>query len=129
MVADLARAGSRNYQLLLRLQARGAVVMGTESPELLLEEYRLVSADLASGAMRATERQRAAYAAVLEKRDRFMAQRINSTLAIGETGILFVGLLHAVERYLESDMEVIHPIRPPEAGTDGPHQQQSPDCG
>ena len=42
IVNDLAKAGSRNYQLLLKLKEKGATLMGTESPELLLEEYQLV---------------------------------------------------------------------------------------
>jgi hypothetical protein len=41
IVSDLAEAGSRNHRLLLSLQARGAVLMGTESPELLVQEYQL----------------------------------------------------------------------------------------
>ncbi len=39
IVRELAGIGSRNHQLLLKLMARGARIMGTESPELLLEEY------------------------------------------------------------------------------------------
>jgi hypothetical protein len=43
IVADLARAGSRNHRLLLRLREFGAIIMGTESAELLVEEYQLSS--------------------------------------------------------------------------------------
>ena len=42
IVMDLAKAGSPNHQLLLWLTKKGATLMGTESPKLLLEEYRLV---------------------------------------------------------------------------------------
>ena len=50
IVSELAAAGNRNHTLLLKLQERGAALMGTESPELLIEEYRLATAEFASGA-------------------------------------------------------------------------------
>ena len=40
LVAELAKTGSRNYALILSLVRKGAIIMGTESLELLLEEYR-----------------------------------------------------------------------------------------
>jgi hypothetical protein len=49
-------------------------------------------------------------AALLAQRDQFIARRINDTLKAGETGILFLGLLHAVERYLDRDIRVIRPL-------------------
>ena len=42
-----------------------------------------------------------------------MAQRINDTLKDGETGILFLGMLHSVERYLHPDVKVIYPLHRP----------------
>ena len=42
-----------------------------------------------------------------------MAQRINDTLKDGETGILFLGMLHSLERYLNPDIKVIYPLQPP----------------
>ena len=41
IVQDLARAGSANHRLLVELMAKGAQLVGTESPELLIEEYEL----------------------------------------------------------------------------------------
>ena len=41
IVRELANAGSSNHQLLLRLLDRGATLMGTEDPQLLMEEYEL----------------------------------------------------------------------------------------
>jgi len=115
IVSQLAEAGNRNHRLLLRLQTRGAVLMGTESPELLVEEYQLMTSVLASGiageAARTEARQKPLSDAVLEKRDRYIAGRINTTLAAGGTGILFLGMLHAVTRYLASDIEVDYAVR------------------
>ena len=117
IVSQLAEKGSRNHRLLLRLQAKGALLMGTESGKLLVEEYRLASAILASGGagghVRAEARRKASLDALLEKRDRYIAARINATLAAGETGILFLGMLHAVDRRLDPDVRVVYPIGPP----------------
>src|ERR1035437_8284870 len=97
IVAELASAGNRNHGLLLKLQARGAILMGTESPELLVEEYRLATAAFASGAAaRAELRQKQLRDMLLEKRDRYIGDRINRTLGAGESGILFMGMFHEV---------------------------------
>jgi len=50
IVADLAAGGSRNHRLVRRLMDRGAVLMGTESAELLVEEYQLQKELLEQGA-------------------------------------------------------------------------------
>jgi hypothetical protein len=100
--------------LLLKLQARGAILMGTESPELLVEEYRLATAAFAPGATIRTEiRQKQLRDTLLEKRDRYIADRIDGTLGAGESGILFMGMLHEVARYLDSDIDVVYPLGPP----------------
>ena len=114
IVRELAQAGSRNHQLLLRLMAQGAVLMGTESGELLVEEYQLAKQSLTAKPPRAagvTASRRALSDTLLQRRDQFMAQRINDTLKDGETGILFLGMLHAVERHLNPDVRVIYPLQ------------------
>jgi hypothetical protein len=116
IATDLARAGSRNHQLLLRLMARGAVLMGTESGDLLVQEYRLARQSLTDRPPRAAgvaAPRRAASEALLQRRDQFVARRINDTLKSGETGILFLGMLHSVERYLNPDVKVIYPLHRP----------------
>jgi hypothetical protein len=114
IVSELAKAGSRNHGLLLKLEARGAVLMGTESPELLVEEYQLAGAELASGGVtQAKVRQKRLRDTLLERRDRYIADRINATLGAGESGILFMGMLHEVARYLDSDIDVGYPLGPP----------------
>ena len=114
IVAELAAAGSRNHRLLLSLQARGAVLMGTESPELLVEEYQLASAALAAGgASHAKLRRDRFHDTLLERRDRYIAERINSTLGAGETGILLIGMLHEVTKSLDPNIQVVYPRRRP----------------
>ena len=111
IVLELAGSGSRNHRLLLELQSRGARVMGTESPELLVEEYQLAKASLASGVTAEDDsRQRQLRDTVLDKRDRFIADRINVTLGDGETGILFLGMLHSLAQFLDSDIRVTYPL-------------------
>ena len=112
IVRDLAGRGSHNYRLLLELMARGAALMGTESPELLLQEYGLAREAVAAAPRRpGPQRRPAAGATLLEARDRFIASRINATLSPGETACLFLGLLHAPEPYLDRDIRVAYPCR------------------
>ncbi len=113
IVRELAQAGSRNHKLLLDLEKRGAALMGTESPELLVEEYHLASTTIRGAASGGGWRlQEQTGATLLQKRDRFIALRIGATLQPGETGILFIGMLHAVQRYLDRDIEVQYPVKP-----------------
>jgi hypothetical protein len=116
IVTELAQAGSRNHQLLLRLMGRGATIMGTESGDLLVQEYQLAQQSLATRAPRApgvAAQRRVLTEALLQRRDRFIAQRLNDTLKPGETGILFLGMLHSLERYLHQDLQVIYPLHRP----------------
>ena len=116
IVTELARAGSRNHRLLLRLMAHGAVLMGTESGDLLVQEYQLARQSLTAKPPRAAgvaAQRRALSDTLLQRRDQFMAQRINDTLKCGETGILFLGMLHSLERYLNPDVKVIYPLHRP----------------
>ncbi len=117
IVRDLTRAGSRNHRLLLRLMERGATIMGTESSELLVEEYGLIKQwmtveDIRQGHEIEAHRKTLADA-LIRKRDRYIADRIDQTLQIGETGILFLGMLHALENQLHKDIRVIYPVNRP----------------
>ena len=47
IVRELAKAGSSNHQLILRLLDQGAVLMGTEDSQLLMEEYEMQKQRLA----------------------------------------------------------------------------------
>ena len=117
IVKELAKAGSRNHRLLLRLQGRGAILMGTESADLLVREYKLVKEIAAEGdspkAKRLEARYRTLSQTLLKERDQAIAERINTTLLPGETGLLFLGMLHSPERWLARDIRVTHPLYPP----------------
>ncbi len=116
IVRELAQAGSRNHRLLLELQHKGAILMGTEAPPLLREEYEQTSQDLmaahgSGAANRHGRNQKAALRkSLLQQRDRHIALRINSTLQRGETGLLFLGALHSLTTFLNPDIHVIFPL-------------------
>ena len=113
IVTELAAGGSLNHQLILKLLDRGAILMGTESPELLLAEYEMTKRVLAShGRKIRSSREKEQGDPILKRRDQFIADRINNTLRSGETGILFLGLLHSVEPFLKDDIEVVRPTLP-----------------
>ena len=125
IVTELAKANSRNHQLLLRLSEKGATIMGTESSELLVEEYQLVKGVFASGnpefAGGEGARQRALRDSLLIRRDQYIARRINDTLRMGETGLIFLGMLHSLGPWLDKDIRVVYPIHiPPTRGVKGP---------
>jgi hypothetical protein len=101
IVRELAKAGSRNHQLLLRLLDAGAALMGTEEPQLLMEEYELQKQRLARRSGPSSPRQQREQEKrldrVLAARDRFIADRIAATLEEGEVGLLFLGALHRLD--------------------------------
>lgn len=124
IVTELANAGSRNHGLLLRLMEGGATIMGTESAELLVEEYELIKKILSAGdpseAAKIEARQKPLSDTLLKRRDQYIADRINSTLQIGETGILFLGMFHSLSSLIDKDIRVIYPInRPVDRGGKG----------
>jgi hypothetical protein len=87
---------------------RGATVMGTESGELLVEEYGRVRRLLASSESLAKEENvKASGAALIQKRDRFIARQIDTTLTRSEIGILFLGMLHSVAAFLPAGIRLL----------------------
>ncbi|HVA01528.1 MAG TPA: hypothetical protein VMV34_07725 [Terriglobia bacterium] len=117
IVAELAKAGSRNHRLLLRLREKGATIMGTESSEFLVEEYQLVKEVFALGksevATGGEARRKALRNSLLKRRDQYIARRINDTLLAGETGLIFLGMLHSLGPWLDKDIRVVYPTHQP----------------
>lgn len=119
LVLDLAAEGSRNHMLLSTLMQRGATVMGTESPELLVQEYELARAALAPGA-RPDPRTGSRARTVLELRDRFIAARINDSLKAERRGVLLLGALHDPTPWLADDIQIDYPLGLPRRPVPGP---------
>ena len=113
IVEELASKGNANHQLLKSLIDRGAKLVGTESIELLIKEYEAVRRSLAEGDLTADGDPENSTEQILEQRDRYIAKRIDETLAEGQTGVLFIGLLHRVEEYLPSELAIEYPFGRP----------------
>ncbi len=109
IVAEVAEsAGSQNFKLLQKLHQKGAVLMGTESPELLVQEHALMTQLLKPG--ESTEISLKTAQELLNKRDDYIAQRIDKTLQDNEMGLLFLGLMHNIEKKLPQDIVLIQPL-------------------
>ncbi|MGC8644132.1 MAG: hypothetical protein ACP5XB_30095 [Isosphaeraceae bacterium] len=109
IVQDLARDGSANHRLLLELKAQGARLIGTESPALLVEEYELnrrLLLNLATDPPGPDAEIQHLSRDLLDRRDAFIARRIDETLSPGTVGCLFLGFMHSLEGRLPADLEV-----------------------
>ena len=127
IVKELAAVGSANHQLLEWLHEHGASILGTESPELLVAEYSLVRKQLGMAENPSSNQETprilettaeaaeiaAQLADLLNRRDQFIAARIDTTLEQDQTGIILLGMLHHVEKWLPDDIEVDFPIGQP----------------
>ena len=116
---DLAKLGSPNHRLLLKLVEQGARLMGTESAELLIREYELIRQGFDNKNQSVpgpqVEQPEGALKTNLQKRDKFIAERINHTLAHGEVGIVFLGMLHDLSPGLADDIEIACPLYSPQS--------------
>jgi len=111
LVEELVKMGSPNHEILLELIHLGAKLEGTEDPKLLLEEYHFLKngiADPENQQMRRRYQQSANK--ILQKRDFYIAQRIDETLREGETGLLFIGITHRVDNKLSKDIGIDYVI-------------------
>ncbi len=99
IVRELAGAGSLNHQLVLELVGKGAALVGTEDPGLLIREYQLQRRlmDPAAAPASAASPSPGEAADLLAARDRFIAGRIAATLQDGETGLVFLGAAHRLD--------------------------------
>jgi hypothetical protein len=104
IVKDVAAKGSHNHRLLLELIEQGAMLMGTEDPSLLIRDYERIQRlmKLATAPLRPNTFQeiKRAGEVLLQQRDVFIAERIDSTLQEDENGILLIGFMHRVHELL-----------------------------
>ena len=112
LVKKLAFEGSKNYELILDLVKRGAKLIGTEDPELLLEEYKRMKEGLLRNlaSSKASNPKLPTYDEITLKRDRYIARRIDETLVEGETGLLFMGVIHRTPEMLPPDLKISYLI-------------------
>jgi hypothetical protein len=105
---ELAGAGSPNHQLVLDLIGRGATLMGTEDPQLLIREYQLQQRQMSAAepGQRPPLPTPEELAELLDARDGFIARRIAATLQEGEVGLLFLGAAHPLAALRSSGIQV-----------------------
>jgi hypothetical protein len=102
--------GSRNYEIVGKLLEREAVLVKTEDPVLVKQEYAYIAKMAGSKSEKEKEawalRYKLAQGRLLMQRDDFIARRIRETLGEGETGVLFIGAYHDILSKLPSDIQV-----------------------
>jgi len=107
---DTAKAGSKNYQLILKLLDRGAVLVKTEDFKLVKKEYdRLLAITQAKSITKkiiAFIKYKLVKNLLLNRRDAFIAKRIDETLKTDEKGILFIGAFHKIKKRLPKSIQV-----------------------
>lgn len=110
IMEDVARLGSHNYAIILELVKKGADLIGTEDAGLLVEEYnsikKLVEITNVQHRRLVLKRMQKRRDELLVERDIFAANRISETLGKGETGILFSGIEHEIDKHLPKDIKV-----------------------
>lgn len=115
IVHNTAELGSKNYQIIEKMVAKGAKITATENPELLIEERNLLLEILKDSSTKEKEEAKMKYIAkkefLLEQRDAYIASRINKTLNNEQTGILFIGAEHNVISKLDDDIEVLDLVK------------------
>ena len=111
IVKEAITQGSKNYQIVGKLLERGAVLVKTEDPVLVKQEYAYIAKIAHSKSPKEKEvwslRYKVAQGRLLRQRDDFIAKRIEVTLGEGETGILFIGAYHDILSRLSEDIRVV----------------------
>lgn len=111
IVEEGVRSGSKNYELVAKLQKRGATLVKTEDFNLVKEEHdhviKLIQARTEVEKINALKRYTSIKASLLHRRDGFIARRIHKTLHEGRTGILLLGAYHDIEPTLPEDIRTI----------------------
>ena len=110
IVEEGRSSGSNNYELVSRLLKKAAILVRTEDFYLVKEEYdrlrAIIQAKSIFQKLSGFMRYKLVKTRLLNKRDQFIAQRINETLSSQETGILFIGASHGVKNLLAQDIQI-----------------------
>jgi hypothetical protein len=110
IVEETAKTGSRNHELILNLLKRKAILVKTEVFKLVKEERdRLLAITQAKSITQkiiAFIRYKLIKNRLINKRDDFIAKRIDETLNNGETGIIFIGAYHNIKKRLPKSIQI-----------------------
>lgn len=110
IVEEGMKLGSKNYELVLSLLQRGAILVRTEDFKLVKEErdrlLAITQAKSIAAKLTAFIKYKLVKNKLLNKRDKFIAQRIDETLNQGETGIIFIGAHHNIKERLPKNIQI-----------------------
>jgi hypothetical protein len=110
IVEESLKLGSRNYQLVSNLLKRGAILIKTEDFNLVKEErdrlIKIMQGKTVVEKLLGFIKYKLTKNILLNKRDKYIAQRINETLPEEQTGILFIGAYHNVKKWLPRNIQI-----------------------
>lgn len=110
IVEEGIKAGSKNYELVLMLLKQGAILVKTEDFKLVKEErdslLKITQSKTMAAKLLGFVRYKLTKNKLLNKRDRFIAKRIDETLNQGKTGIIFIGAYHNIKKRLPKDIQI-----------------------
>jgi hypothetical protein len=111
IVEEGAKSGSKNYELVSELLKRGAILVKTEDFKLVKKERdRLIAITQAKSLpekLIAFMKYKLVKNRLLNKRDEFIARRIEKTLNQDGTGIIFIGAFHNIKERLPKDVRTM----------------------
>ena len=111
IVEEGIKSGSKNYELVLRLLKRGAILVKTEEFKMVKEELdrllAITKSKSTSKKLIAFIKYRLIKNRLLKKRDEYISKRIDKTLKDDEIGILFLGAYHNIKKRLPKDIQII----------------------
>lgn len=111
MVEDGVKLGSKNYEVVLKLLQKGAILVRTEDFNLVREErdwlLKITRVETPYKKLLALIKYKFAKTRLLNKRDQFISRRIAETLNDGDTGIIFIGAYHNIKHRLPGDINII----------------------
>ena len=111
IVEEGVKQGSKNYELISKLLKRGAILVKTEDFVLVKREFdrirKITQAKNLMEKLFSFTEYKLTKNKLLNKRDKFIARRIDETLNQDETGIIFIGAFHNIKERLPKDVRTI----------------------
>jgi len=110
IVEEGVKSESKNYELVLRLLKRGAILVKTEDFKLVKQErdslLAITQAKAITQKLISFIKYKLVKNRLLNRRDKFIAKRIDETLNPGEKGILFIGAYHNIKERLPKNIQI-----------------------
>ena len=110
IVEEGLKSGSKNYELVSRLLERGAFLVKTEDFNLVREErdriLAITQAKSLTQKLIAFIKYKLVKNRLLDKRDKFIAKRVDKTLKHSKKGILFIGAYHNIKKRLPKNIHI-----------------------